>query len=165
LFFAGQNLQSFFPNLLDNWNVPYTAYIILPGIVLIVVGMLGRRSLTLLTVLGSILLTSGLLLAFQDATEGYQQWAYMWALVFPGSIGLGLALQSVVTGDQDQRKMGLRLIGIAVFLTLIGWSFFEGVIHLSGYETNMFANAIGSLLLVAWGGWILLRRRTSPSEK
>jgi hypothetical protein len=160
LLFAGQNFQTFFSNLFENWNLPYTVYIVVPGIVLIVVGMIGKRTLTLITILGSITLVSGLLLAFQDATEGYQTWAYVWALVFPGSLGLGLALQSIVTEDEQQRTTGLRMLGVALLITLVGWSFFEGIVHLSGYQqTNALANAVGPLLLVALGGWILLRRR------
>jgi hypothetical protein len=161
LLVAGQSFQSFFSNLFENWNLPYTVYIIVPGIVLIVVGLLGRRSLALFTVLGCITLVSGLVLAFQDATEGYQTWAYVWALIFPGSIGLGLALQSFVTENEKQRTTGLRMLGVALLLTLVGWSFFEGIIHLSNYGTNVLANAVGPLLLVALGGWILLRRRAS----
>lgn len=166
LLFAGQNFQSFFVNVFENWNLPYTLYIVVPGVVLIVVGMIGRRSLTLFTVLGSIALVSGLVLAFQDATEGYQSWAYIWALIFPGSLGLGLVLQSIVTEDEHQRQTGLRMLGVALLLTLVGWSFFEGLIHLSGYQqTNALANAVGPLLLVALGGWILLRRLASLGKR
>jgi hypothetical protein len=79
---------------------------------------------------------------------------------------LALVLQSIVTEDAEQRQTGLRMIGVALLLTLIGWSFFEGVIHLSGFQQpNALANAVGPLLLVALGVWILLRRRASLGRR
>jgi hypothetical protein len=165
LLLIGQTFQFTFFNLFQNWNLPYPVYVIVPGILLMTVGLFGGRNLTGFTIVGSIVLVSGLLLAFQDATHSYQTWAYLWALVFPGSIGLALAAQSFVTQDTEQRKTGLRMMGIALVLAVVFWSFFEGAINLSDFGLNRVTNFVGPVLLIALGGWILFRRGFLTKEK
>jgi hypothetical protein len=156
-----QNFQFTFANPFSNWYIPYTSYVIGLGLLFIVIGLSAKDSLSGLTIAGSIVLVSGLLLAFQDATRGYQTWAYVWALVFPGSIGLGLTLQSLTTQDSEQRTTGIRMMLIALIMTLVGWSFFEGIVNLSGYGLHQLTNFVGPVLLMTIGGWLLLRNRNS----
>jgi hypothetical protein len=158
LLLIGQTFQFTFFNLFQNWNVAYPVYAIVTGIVFMAVGLFGGRNLTGLTIVGSIVLVSGLLLAFQDATQSYQTWAYLWALVFPGSIGVALALQGFVTQETEQRNTGLRMVGVSLVLTVVFWSFFEGAINLSGFGLHRLTNFVGPLLLIAIGGWLLVRR-------
>lgn len=164
LLLLGQLFQFNFFNLFANWNIAYPWYIIVPGLVVMAVGLFGGRHLVGFTVFGSIVLVSGLVLAFQDITQSYQTWAYLWALVFPGSIGLGFAVQSIVTHDTEQRKTGLRMMGVAVILAIVFGSFFEGAINLSGFAWNQFMGFVGPALLILLGGWILVRRRFTDTD-
>lgn len=150
-------------NLFQNWDLPYPVYILALGVILIVIGLLGRQNWLGFTIVGSIVAVSGALLAFQDATQDYQTWAYLWALVFPGSIGVALTLHGISTQDNQRLRAGLRTIGVALVLTLIGWSFFEGVIDLSGYHLDRITHFAGPLLLILIGGWLVLGRQ-SPTK-
>jgi hypothetical protein len=152
-------------DLFGDWNLPYPIYIIVVGLVFMAIGLFGGHNLTGLTIVGSIIVVSGALLAFQDATQSYQTWAYLWALIFPGSIGMAQALQSLVTHDSEQREAGLRMIAIALAIVLVGWSFFEGAINLSGSGLHDVANSIGPLLFIGIGGWLLLRRSLTQIEQ
>ncbi len=165
LLFVGQFLQFNFFNLFGNWNIAYPWYVIVPGVILITIGLLGGRSLLGFTIFGSIVLVSGLVLAFQDFTQSYQTWAYLWALVFPGSIGMALTLQSFVTQDAEQRKAGLNMMLVAVVLTVVFGSFFEGAINLSGFAWREFVGYVGPVLLIAIGGWLMFRRGFFETEK
>jgi hypothetical protein len=165
LFLLGQNFQFAFFELFENWNVPYTTYIIVTGVVFTLLGLFGGRNLTGVTIFGSITLVTGLLLAYQDATSSYQTWAYMWALVFPGSIGLGLVLEGAATHENRPLRVGLNMIVIALVITVVGWSLFEGAMNLSGYDLSGLVNFAGPLALIAVGTWMLLRPRTSQGEE
>jgi hypothetical protein len=165
LLLVAQTFQFSFFSLFENWNIPYPAYIIVPSILLMAVGLFGGRNLTGFTVFGSIVLVSGLILAFHHATQTYQTWAYLWALVFPGSIGLALAAQSFVTQDTEQRTTGLRMMGIALVLTIVFWSFFEGAINLSNFGLHRVTNFVGPVVLIAIGSWLLVRRGLLSKEK
>jgi hypothetical protein len=156
LLLIGQSFRFNFFWIFENWNLPYPVIVIGAGLLLMAVGLLAGRNFTGFTILGSIVLVSGLLLAFQNATQTYQTWAYLWALVFPGSIGLALATQSVVTHDAEQRKTGLRMMAVALVLTIVFWSFFEGAINLSNFGLNSITNLVGPVLLIGIGAWLLI---------
>lgn len=167
LLLLGRSFQLNLFNLFENWNAPYPIYIIVIGIFLMIIGLIGgvQRQMVSLTIVGSIVLVSGGILAFHQATNSYQTWAYLWALVFPGSIGLALSLQSITSHDLRQRKTGLNMIGVALLITMVGWSFFEGGIQLSGYELSGLANIAGPMLLIGAGVWLLLGRKNFQKEK
>lgn len=158
---VGQVFSFNFSNIFQFWNIPYPIYIIAFGIVFVVIGLLGHQNWVGFTIAGSIIGVTGAMLAFQDATHSYQTWAYLWALVFPGSIGLALLLQGFFTKQERQVKVGLRILGIALVLMLVGWSFFEGALDLSGYHLDRLTNFAGPILLMAIGAWLMLRRANS----
>ena len=71
------------------FDVPDAAWpvaIIVPGITLLVVGLIVRHEAGVgLIVAGSIVTTVGLVLLYQNATGRWESWAYAWALVGPVS--------------------------------------------------------------------------------
>src|SRR5512134_3895148 len=90
----------------------------------------------------------GIVLAVQNATDLWETWAYAWALVAPGGVGLGLLLYGLLTRQPDVATGGgwALLVGLGLFL---GFGFFfESVIGLSGdkvagMETLMAAGIVG----------------------
>ena len=74
---------------------------------------------------------SGVVLAVQEAYDLYQTWAYAWALVAPGGVGLGLAIYGLVTGRRDDLRGGLGALVVGIVIFLVGFLFFEGVLDLS----------------------------------
>jgi hypothetical protein len=108
-------------------------FVIVPGLVLLAASFAaGGEAGGGLAIAGSIVTTVGLILAVQEASGLYATWAYAWALVAPGSVGVGLLLFGTFTGRRDLAASGWRLIGIGLAL-FVGFAiFFEGVIGLSG---------------------------------
>src|ERR1700736_6305464 len=68
-------------------------FVIVPGLVILFLALTASGAVSEgLAILGSIITVTGLVLLFQDGTDHYESWAYAWALVFPGAIGLGMIL-------------------------------------------------------------------------
>ena len=113
-------------------DAAWPLFVIVPGLVLLAASFAaGGEAGGGLAIAGSIVTTVGLILAVQEATGLYSTWAYAWALVAPGSVGVGMFLFGTFTGRPDLRLAGLRLAGIGLAL-FVGFAlFFEGVIGLS----------------------------------
>src|SRR6266851_2226734 len=110
---------------------------------------------------GSVITVSGLILLFQAATDHYESWAYAWALVVPGAIGLGMILYGLTARRPGNVRSGTRLVGIALVLFLLGAAFFEGVIGIGGYQLNHSAGVVLGVLIIALGAVMLVLNLTS----
>jgi hypothetical protein len=149
----------------DLLGLGWPIFVLGPGIVLFVAGVaVGGKGGLGLAIPGGIVSMVGIVLAFQSATNLYGTWAYAWALVAPGGVGLAFVLYGLLTGQSDIARGGIPILltGIGLF---IGFGlFFEGVLHLSGLSTNLDLLLAGGL--VALGVAVLLlglfgRRRQS----
>ncbi|HEY4867240.1 MAG TPA: hypothetical protein VIK45_17200 [Candidatus Dormibacteraeota bacterium] len=157
---AAYLLQQFVPQPslgLDLGHYGWPIFVILPGVALLVLG-LTVRDLSGLCIPGAIVTMTGIVLAIQNTFDLFATWAYAWALVAPGGVGLGLWLQGLVRREPSLRAAGLRTMGIGVAIFLVGAAFFEGVIHISGREFGPFGQLVLPLLLIGVGAWLLLRR-------
>ncbi len=118
---------------IDLRDAGWPMFVIVPGLVLFVVAfVVGGRAGTGFAVAGAVVTVTGLILAVQNATGLWATWAYAWALVAPGGVGLGLFVYGTLTGQRDLALPGgsALLVGLALF---IGFAFFfESVIGLSG---------------------------------
>ena len=135
----------------------WPAFIIVPGFLLLVFGLAIRSEGGLgAAVPGGLLLSTGLLLAFQDATDSYATWAYAWALVAPGSVGATLFLFGLTHARFDLIDSGLRTAAVGLGLFIGFGLFFENVIGLGeGSHTTALRDAM-PFLAVAMGVVIVL---------
>jgi len=137
-------------------DAAWPLFIIVPGLILLAASFAaGGEAGGGLAITGSIVTTVGLILAVQEATGLYATWAYAWALVAPGSVGVGMLLFGSFTGRQDLSTAGIRLAGIGLALFIGFGLFFEGVIGLSGAGTPPLEGllpigliALGAILVV-----------------
>ena len=84
---------------------------------------------------------------YQDATNSYDSWSYMWALI-PGFVGVGTVLQGLLGENAGQNlKRGLNLMVISAVLFLVFSSF------LGGWE--ILGNFGPAILLILLGLWVL----------
>jgi hypothetical protein len=144
-------------------------FVIAPGVLLLAVGLsISHEGGLGAAVPGAIITSVGLILAFQEATGAYASWAYAWALVAPGSVGMALVLWGAVHRRGDFVESGMRSLvtGLGLF---VGFGLlFENVLGLDdGLATSGLRDAM-PLMAVALGVviviWNLLphSRRSQP---
>src|SRR5919109_2521187 len=83
---------------IDVGEVGWPLFVIVPGVVLLVIGLLGRGAAGM-AIGGCVVTAVGLLLLYQNASDHWESWAYAWALVGPGAFGLGLTVAGLRSGD------------------------------------------------------------------
>ena len=138
-------------------------FIIIPGLTLLIVGFISFGGVA--TIPGGIVTTLGLVLAYANSTGDWPVWAYAWALVIPGGIGLGTYLQAMRDHDQSALRNGRNLLFIALMIFLIGFVVFESILGISGrdYFGNVGKAALPGLLIIV--GVILLVRSIQASRR
>ena len=84
---------------------------------------------------------------YQEATNSFDSWSYMWALI-PGFVGVGSILAGLL-GDNTAHnlKRGLNLMVVSAVLFLVFSSFFGG--------WDLFGNYGPAILLILLGLWVL----------
>lgn len=111
-----------------------------------------------LAVPGGIVLMAGVVLAVQNFFDAFETWAYAWALVAPGGVGVGLIVQGWIRRSRGEVRAGLRVLWVGVILFLVFGLFFEGVIHLSNWDLGIFGKLLVPVALILLGAWLLVRR-------
>ena len=131
--------------------------IVIPGVTLLVLGLTGS-GVQGLCIPGTMLTILGLVLAVQNTFDLYPTWAYAWALIAPGGVGLGMWLQGTVAASPGLRANGLRLMATGALLFLGFGAFFEGLLHISGRDFGVVGQAFLPVVLILFGVLLLVRR-------
>lgn len=117
----------------DLFAVGWPLFVLVPGILMFALAVgIGGRAGVAAAIPGGIVTMTGLVLTFQAATGLWATWAYAWALVAPGGVGLAFVLYGVLTRQRDLVQVGLPLLGIGLGLFLAFGLFFEAVLDLNG---------------------------------
>ena len=142
---------------IDFLGLGWPIFVVAPGIALFAASLaVGGRPGLALALPGGIVTMVGLVLSFQAATGRWATWAYAWALVAPGGVGVAMVLYGLFTGQGSIVREGwpVVLAGIGLF---VGFGlFFEGVVHLSGDRLPI-GEPVFAGALVVLGAAILLR--------
>lgn len=150
-FFASQQLN------FDFGRYGWPVYIIVPGLFLLVLGLAIPNEGGLgAAIPGAIVLTVGLVLAFQEATDTYASWSYAWALVAPGSVGAAMALYGLLHRRWDMLDAGLRTAAVGLGLFVGFGLFFENVIGIDDVHPNTILRDGMPVLAVALGVLLVL---------
>jgi hypothetical protein len=131
-------------------------FIIVPGL-LFFIGMVALgKSGAPLAIPGSIVTMIGLILLFQNVTGLWATWAYAWALIFPTSVGVGIAIAGLWGDDPRAARAGgtMALVGLIIFLAFA--VFFELLLNISGLRTGPIGRVLLPLLLIGAGVVVLL---------
>jgi hypothetical protein len=142
----------------------WTLFIIGPGVLLLGAAIVARTSAAQgLTTAGSVVTAIGLLLLFMDQTGKWESWAYAWTII-PGAVGISLLIHGLRVGRSDLRTAGIRLIGIATALLVVGGWYFETIFRTGRAPLDF--SGIWPLFLIVIGGVVIagsmLRRTSEP---
>ncbi len=117
---------------LGDWLWPF--WIIVPGGIIMALGFRDtHRSNEGLVTFGSIVAVTGIILFVQNITGQWQSWAYAWALLFPGSIGLGRYLWGKRAGNTAAVQSAEKTLRVALVLFAAFGFFFESVLGIGGF--------------------------------
>ncbi|MEW5991960.1 MAG: hypothetical protein AB1736_11535 [Chloroflexota bacterium] len=149
---------------IDLFAVGWPLLVVVPGLLLFAFALsVGGPSGAALAVPGGIVTMVGVVLAVQDATGLWATWAYAWALVAPGGVGIALLAYGIVTGQREIARAGLPILATGLALFLGFGLFFEGVLGLNGSAIagaeTLLAGGIVILGLILVAGGFLGRRR------
>jgi hypothetical protein len=97
------------------------------GIVFLFVGVRGDTALAGLVIPGVILSGIGGILYWQNLTDRWFSWAYVWTLI-PGFVGLGLLLFDLLSGPNRRVRIAVRwLLSVSGGLFLIFTTFLSPI--------------------------------------
>lgn len=132
-------------------------FVIVPGLTLLIVGFVGVGQGA--SIPGGVVTVLGLLLAYQSSTGDWATWAFAWALVAPGGVGLGMYLQALRDRDAMALRTGRSLMFYSVLIFMIGFVLFESILGVSGRDYGFFGKAALPILLIVIGIILLWRQR------
>jgi hypothetical protein len=130
-------------------------FVIIPGLTLLVVGFVGVGAGA--SIPGGIVTMLGLVLAYQSNTGDWPSWAFAWALIVPGGLGLGMYLQALRDRDTASLRRGRTLMFVGAMIFLVGFVLFESILGISSTDYGWFGKAALPLLLIVIGIILLVR--------
>jgi hypothetical protein len=74
------------------------------------------------------------------------------------SVGLGTGLRAAFLGHPGRARDGLSMAAFFLLLFALGFSFFEGVVRISGRDFGFVAQYTFPILLILNGVWMLVAR-------
>ena len=118
---------------------------LLIGAGILIVGLvLGQPSMA---IPAAIVAGIGGIFYYQELTNNYKSWSYMWALI-PGFVGIGIVLSGLLGENTAiNLKRGLNLMVISAVLFLVFASIFGGF--------DLLGNFGPAILLILLGLWVL----------
>jgi len=133
---------------LQEWMTQFSAWpftVIGAGAIILLIGLIiGSPGLA---VPASIVAGIGGILYYQNATQDWSSWSYMWALI-PGFVGVGTILMGLLGENTRQNlRHGMNLLVISAVLFLVFSAF------LGGWQ--LLGNFGPAILLILLGLWVL----------
>ena len=159
LFLIGQIFNiNFWAMVGFSWPV----FVLIPGVIFLALALTGDRRMSGFVFPGAIVTGTGAILWFQNATDNWQSWAYIWTL-YPVFLGFALMFNGRRNGNEKEYRTGRSFINYGVIAFLVGAAFFELLIFRSnGALTRWLLPAV----LIGAGGYMLLSGRSAlPTGK
>ncbi len=147
---------------IDLTQYGWPLFVIIPGLTLLVVGFVGVGAGA--SIPGGMITMLGLVLAYQSSTGDWPSWAFAWALIVPGGLGLGMYLQALRDRDMVSLRRGRTLMFVGAVIFMIGFVLFESILGISNTDYGWFGKAALPLLLIVIG-IILLARSVQRSRR
>jgi hypothetical protein len=140
------------------WRILWPMFVITPGLLLFMGMAAGGRQAAPLSIPGSIVTMTGLILLFDSITGYWRSWAYAWTLIFPTAVGIGLLIYESRTGPETRRRSGRTWLTVGLFMFIALGAFFELIVF-----RGRGAGLAWSILLIVAGLYLLFRRSGAPA--
>jgi hypothetical protein len=150
------NLWSTFSRL---FALDWPFLVILPGAILLAIGVFGPRQVLPLTVPGAVVAGTGLILLLQSRTGRYETWAYLWGL-YPMFVGVAVMYMGFRTGSAAQVSSGRKAVAVGLALTVIFGVFMESIFS-GSFDTIV--RFIVPVALMGAGALLLIRNRRASA--
>jgi hypothetical protein len=140
-------VQNNFPQvraIMAHWDWPYTVIAVGAGLLLLGL-ILGSPGMA---VPACIVAGIGGILLYQNRTEDWSSWSYMWTLI-PGFVGVGTMLTGLL-GENTRSNLlgGLKTVIVSAVLFLIFSAFFGGWKLLNNYTAAIALMSLGVIVIV-----------------
>ncbi len=134
-----------------SWALIWPLFAIVPGLLLFAGAFSFGRNGGFLAIPGAIVTTSGLLLLVTNTTGAWTAWSYLWPLVTPGSVGLGLLVFGAIARAPGLKSTGIGLGVTGLALCGLFGAFFELVLGVSGPLGPAIGRVLWPALLIVAG--------------
>lgn len=158
LFLAGQVLGVSIWSLM---GISWPLFVLLPGLVFLALAIFGDRRLTGFVFPGAIVTGTGAILWYQNVTNHWESWAYMWAL-YPVFLGLALMFNGRRSANEREVQTGRGFFNFGMIGFIAGAAFFE--IAIFGNYSPL-AGWVVPVLLIGAGGYLLLTGRLNSGKR
>lgn len=139
----------------------WPAFVMIPGLIFLYFALTGDSGKAGMAVPGAMITGTGAILFYQNLTNHWGSWAYVWAL-YPVFLGLALVFIGRRTGNDRTYHTGDGFVkwGLLAFVGL--WALFE--IFIFG-GNNQLISTLVPLVLIGAGVFILMRGRSGEKIK
>jgi len=152
LFLIGQIFNVNFWSILGfSWPV----FILIPGVIFLALALTGDKKMSGFVFPGAFITGTGAILWYQNATDHWESWAYIWTL-YPVFLGLALIFHGQRMGKENDIRTGRGFLQFGMIAFLVGAAFFELVIFGS---SSLLTHWIVPLALIGVGGYMLATGR------
>lgn len=137
------------------WELVWPLFVMVPGLLLFAGAFLFGRGGGFLAIPGAIIVAAGALLLVTNTSGVWVAWSYLWPLLTPGAVGLGLFVYGVHDGLPGVRRTGAWLGMAGVVLFAVFGAFFELVLGISGPFGPQVARFVWPVALIVAGAWLI----------
>jgi hypothetical protein len=142
-------LAQMFPGLASRLDIAqqWPLIIVVVGGLFLVSAVLGTPQLA---IPGSVITGIGSILYYQNFTENWASWAFVWTLI-PGFVGIGLMLMGMLSSSQRHTiREGGRLLIISLVMFIVFGAFFSGLGGIGRFWP---------VVLIVAGLWMIVQNR------
>jgi hypothetical protein len=151
--------QIFNINLWQMLGFSWPVFVMIPGVIFLALALTGDRKMAGFAFPGSIITGTGAILWYQNLTDNWQSWAYVWTL-YPAFVGLAMMFYALRNTDKKTYGVGRAMVNYSLIAFLAGAAFFElFIFHANGALTGWLL----PLALIVGGGYLLVTGRGGVS--
>ncbi len=142
-------------------GVSWPVFVLIPGVIFLALAFVGDQKTSGLIFPGAVITGTGAILWYQNMTNNWQSWAYIWAL-YPVFVGMALVFHGRRTANSQEIQTGRNLTAFGTIAFLVGAAFFELVIFGSN---SALTGLLAPLVLIGVGGYLLMTGRVGGEKR